>query len=80
MQQIKEERSPAVDTLVSELLEQFPYLVDLFLEHRLDCLGCVMARFCTLEEVSGQYELNLNQFIQQIEERIKDNESDTDLN
>ena len=58
------------DLLVSDLLARSPKLWSLFVEKRLDCIGCSMAKFCTLEEVSAQYALDLDKFIREIQERI----------
>jgi len=48
----------------------YPQLLPWFLEQNLDCVGCRMARFCTLEEVSRQYRLEVDSFLQSIYERI----------
>jgi hybrid cluster-associated redox disulfide protein len=58
--------------LVSDLLMDHPQLLQLFFEQNLDCVGCRMARFCTLEEVSRQYGMDLKVFIQTIDERINE--------
>jgi hypothetical protein len=56
--------------LVADLLAETPALADLFLELRLDCLGCSMTKFCTLKEVCRQYNLELAPFLQRIQEWI----------
>jgi hybrid cluster-associated redox disulfide protein len=40
------------DQIVSEVLASWPKIVPLFIERRLYCVGCSMARFETLAEVS----------------------------
>jgi hybrid cluster-associated redox disulfide protein len=63
-------RTLSPDTLVGDLLMDYPQLLSMFFEQNLDCVGCRMARFCTLEEVSRYYLLEADSFIQSIYERI----------
>jgi hybrid cluster-associated redox disulfide protein len=56
---------------VGELLAERPALANLFLELHLDCVGCSMTKFCTLEEVSRHYELELETLLQRIQERME---------
>jgi hybrid cluster-associated redox disulfide protein len=58
------------DALVADLLARFPELASLFVEMRLGCVGCSMSRFCTLEEVSIQYELEIEAFLAEAQARI----------
>jgi hybrid cluster-associated redox disulfide protein len=46
-------------TLVSDVLAACPPTVAFFLQHRLDCVGCRMAGFCTLEDVCEHYSLEI---------------------
>jgi hybrid cluster-associated redox disulfide protein len=63
------------DVLVADLLVRFPQLARLFVEMRLGCAGCSMSRFCTLEEVSIQYELEIEEFLAQARARISHHET-----
>jgi hybrid cluster-associated redox disulfide protein len=54
-------------SLVGDVLAETPPLADLFLAMRLDCMGCSMSKFCTLEEVSRQYGLELEAFLRTIQ-------------
>ncbi len=56
--------------LVADLLVRFPDLARLFIEMRLGCVGCSMTKFCTLEEVSIQYELEIGKFLAEVQARI----------
>jgi hybrid cluster-associated redox disulfide protein len=55
------------ETNLQQLLTNFPNLIPLFIQERLACVGCVMARFETLDELSRNYNLDLTQFIADIE-------------
>jgi len=61
-------RSPHI--LVANLLDASPLAVNLLLELRVDCVGCSMNKFCTLEELCAQYELNLENVLYKVQERL----------
>lgn len=56
--------------LVADLLDTSPLVASLLLELRVDCLGCSMNKFCTLEELCSQYELELENIICKVQERM----------
>ena len=56
--------------LVADLLDTSPLVASLLLELRVDCLGCSMNKFCTLEEVCTQYELDLENVIYKVQEKL----------
>lgn len=56
--------------LVAELLAAQPSATGLLLELHLDCPGCSMTRFCSLEEVCRQYEMNFDQLTNLVLERM----------
>jgi hybrid cluster-associated redox disulfide protein len=55
---------------VGNLLAQYPQLANLLIDLQVDCVGCSMSKFCTLEDVCRQYELTLKEFLKAIEIRI----------
>jgi len=54
-------------TLVAEVFERHPDSVGLFIAHGTDCAGCVMAPFCTLQEMSLHYGVELGEFLDELE-------------
>ena len=62
-------------TLIAEILASTPLIAHLFVELRVDCLGCSMNKFCTLEDLSNQYQLELETVINLIQERTINHES-----
>jgi hypothetical protein len=60
--------SPQV--LLADLLDGSPLLASLLLELRVDCVGCSMNRFCTLEELCAHYELDLESVLCKVRERM----------
>jgi hypothetical protein len=61
--------SPQV--LLADLMDASPLLVSLFLELRVDCVGCSMNKFCTLEELCTHYDLDFDRVIFQIQEQLE---------
>jgi hybrid cluster-associated redox disulfide protein len=57
------------DQIVSEVLANWPKTVPLFLERRLYCVGCSMARFETLADVSKIYRLDLSEFLKDLNQQ-----------
>jgi hypothetical protein len=50
-------------TLISEVLERQPEAMALFIARGTDCVGCIMAPFCTLGEMSLHYGVELDAFL-----------------
>jgi hypothetical protein len=50
-------------TRVAEVFEREPQSARLFIAHGTDCVGCVMAPFCTLHEMSLHYAVDLEEFL-----------------
>jgi len=58
--------------LVSTLVETWPQTVQVFVRHRVDCAGCSMASFCTLEDVARNYHIPQDLLLRELElERYK---------
>jgi len=52
---------------VDDVLRQVPGAAHVFIASHTDCIGCSLARFCTLEEVSQHYSLDLTQLIDNLQ-------------
>ena len=55
---------------VDALLRQVPQAVHIFISYHTDCIGCSLARFCTLEEVSQHYHLDLPHLIADLQAAV----------
>jgi len=44
---------------VADLLAFYPLVTSLFIELRVDCIGCSMNQFCTLEDLTKYYDLDM---------------------
>jgi len=54
-------------TSIAEILEGWPQSVSLFVDKRLNCVGCAMSPFCTIREACLLYGLDLDSFILEIQ-------------
>jgi hybrid cluster-associated redox disulfide protein len=56
------------DLTVSEILRRWPQTANVFLRHRMACVGCAIAPFETVSEVSEIYQVNLEKFLQELQD------------
>jgi len=57
--------------LVADLLVFYPLATSLFIELRVDCIGCSMNRFCTLEDLTKYYDLDLEKISDRIRGQVE---------
>ena len=65
----------APTTLVADVLALSPLAGHVLIHMRLDCPGCAMVRFCTLEDLGTHYNLDANKLIKLLNERLVQNAS-----
>jgi hybrid cluster-associated redox disulfide protein len=49
-----------------EVMKAYPDTVFVFLALKTDCVGCGLARFCTVEQVAAAYKLQLESFLEKL--------------
>lgn len=64
------------NTNLCRLLKDHPELIPLFIKKRLACVGCEMSKFETLGDLSHNYNLNLEDFIEEITSIMKKSTGD----
>jgi len=57
--------------LVADLLNRYPLTASLLIELRVDCIGCSMNHFCTLEDLTKYYDLDLEKISDRIQVRVE---------
>jgi len=57
--------------LVADLLIFYPLVTSLFIELRVNCVGCSMNRFCTLEDLCKYYDLDLKKISDRIQGQVE---------
>jgi hybrid cluster-associated redox disulfide protein len=61
---------PSADMSVGETMSTWPATIAVFLEQRIDCVGCRIRRFHTISEVSKLYNLELDLFLAKLSKAI----------
>ena len=56
------------DTTVPEAMEAARSIPGAFNAHRTSCVGCSLARFCTLADVARTYGLSLDGFLAELQQ------------
>jgi hybrid cluster-associated redox disulfide protein len=56
---------------VVEVLARWPQTIPVFIRHRMACVGCAMAPFETLAEVAAIYRLDLNCFLNELQQAVE---------
>jgi len=51
-------------------LEEYPQLIPLFLQYRLNCVGCSMSSFCDIYDVLELHDLVGSNFLQEITAKV----------
>ncbi|HSM55906.1 MAG TPA: hypothetical protein VK879_07100 [Candidatus Sulfomarinibacteraceae bacterium] len=62
------ELTPTAEMTVSEVLEAWPETALVFNGYRTACVGCAMAAFDTIDDVARIYHLDLEDFLQALQE------------
>ena len=65
------------DFIVADVLARWPQTIPVFTQHRMGCVGCAMAPFETLAEVAAIYQLDLDCFLNELEQVIEQMETRT---
>jgi hybrid cluster-associated redox disulfide protein len=61
---------------VNELLAAHPQAAAIFLALRTSCVGCYLARFCTLEDVARDYKLPVPDLLNKLQASIQFSEEE----
>jgi hybrid cluster-associated redox disulfide protein len=66
-----ERKQISLQSSVAELLSRWPEAIPVFLEYKLNCVGCSMSDFETLADAIEIYQLPREQFIDDLEQAIQ---------
>jgi len=57
---------PAPDTLVAELLQDYPACLRVFLDHKMLCVGCHVAPFHTIDDACMEHGVEEAGFLEEL--------------
>lgn len=63
---------------ISAILERWPEVIPVFLDHKMSCVGCSLADFMTLEDALEIYKLDEEPFIEHLTNAIEERQSGLD--
>lgn len=63
-----DDRKVDQDQTVEEVFNKWPKLIFTFLDHKLDCVGCYMAKYCSIKNVLQSYDLDTIRFLGEVSE------------
>jgi hypothetical protein len=66
-----EEILTLLETSVADLLKKFPQANRFFITQKIACVGCYLARFCSLEDVVSTYQIDRTKFFVELNKVIK---------
>lgn len=55
---------------VAQTVNAYPQTVEIFLNRKTNCVGCLLARFCTLRDVADQYRFDLAEFLRELRQSV----------
>jgi hybrid cluster-associated redox disulfide protein len=68
---------PTTDMTVAEILEKWPGTVSVFQKFKTACVGCTIAQFDTMEDVSRIYEIELSEIMAALHIFVTEEEKDS---
>lgn len=63
---------------ITDILDRWPEVIPVFLNHKMACVGCSLADFMTLEDALDIYLLDKEQFIEEFQNSIQSHSSEAD--
>ena len=70
--------SIALHLTITVILERWPEVIPVFLNHKMSCVGCSLADFMTLEDALEIYKLEKETFIERLTRAIEKNMSEAE--
>lgn len=58
------------DMNIKKVLEEYPQLLEVFLDHEIGCIGCQAAQFETIEEGLSMHGIDVGKFVQLLNDHI----------
>jgi hybrid cluster-associated redox disulfide protein len=59
--------------IVEDVLKKWPETFSIFRTWNTDCVGCLLQRFCTLQDVATTYEVDVDHLTRDLENCVTEN-------
>ncbi len=63
-------RHDAPDLPLVVLMTRWPQTIQVFMRHRMLCVGCPFDRFCTLTDACREYGIDEETFLQELQDAV----------
>ena len=68
----KQEKIITKEMLIGEVLKKYPQLAEIMLEHGMNCIGCHVASWETLEQAADWHRIDINNLVRKLNEKIEE--------
>ena len=58
------------DMNIMEVIQEYPDLFDIFMDHGIGCIGCSAAEFETIEEGISSHGIDVDKFVELLNEKL----------
>ncbi len=58
--------SPNADLTLNELMDTWPATIEVFLRHKMLCVGCLVTPFHTVEDACAEHHLDQHAFVEEL--------------
>ncbi|MDX9993318.1 MAG: hypothetical protein RBS68_14850 [Anaerolineales bacterium] len=65
------ESTPDATWTAEQVIRTYPQTISVFIDLKMDCVGCHLDKFCNLAEVAASYEFPLELLLQKLRESCK---------
>ena len=62
---------PHLQMTVEDVLKRWPQTYSVFRSRNTGCIGCLLQRFCTIQDVADTYELSAQDLVMDLEHCVK---------
>ena len=62
---------PDLQMTVEDVLKKWPQTFSVFRTRNTDCIGCLLQRFCSIQDVADTYELSAQDLVGDLEQCIR---------
>jgi hybrid cluster-associated redox disulfide protein len=62
---------PLAQMTVEDVLKKWPQTYSVFRNRKTDCIGCLLQRFCSIQDVAETYELSAQELVGDLERCVR---------
>ena len=67
----KQEKIITKDMLIGEVLKKYPQLAETMLENGMNCIGCHVASWETIDQAAEWHGIDINKLVKELNEKLE---------